>query len=78
MAKKKQSLSNCPSNEGCSAGNPNQRALTDGECKKLPQESWVARATRCSWCGTVYTQELTGVTIHGYLDNKWHPRIHRD
>ncbi len=74
MAKGRKGLSKCPS-EDCRAGNPRQRALMEGERKRLPQESWVARANYCTYCGCVYSRELTGATIHGHLNNEWHPRI---
>ena len=77
MTKRRKRRSQCPA-EDCMAADPRQRSLTEGERVRLPQESWVAAATYCTYCQCVYTRDQTGTTVHGFLDNLisgkgWHP-----
>ena len=69
----------CPAND-CSAANPRQRALIEGELSAIGHPDWGSRAMICTYCQSVYTLELKGrPIIRGWYDNAmmgkgWRPK----
>jgi len=65
----------CPAK--CSGGQPFRQASLVPSQRAEIGEPWAADATRCAYCGAVYTRALDGLQIRGELDSMegpgWHP-----
>jgi uncharacterized Zn finger protein len=56
----------CP-DAHCGSANAEQRLLTEGELEAAGFPEWGSAALRCSYCGAVYTQDVSKPIIHGHF-----------